>query len=433
MKIGHRGAKIAAVALVGVLALTACGRSNTGESESGSDEATGILSIDDSPATGEITIWAMGEEGENLPKFAATFEEANPEASVKVTTIPWADVQTKVQTAVSTGTVPDAIMIGTSQMPMIIATGGLTTVPEGVTDSSDYFEGAVDSTVAQGKTYGVPWYVETRVLYYRTDLAKAAGLSAPTTWDELKSFTQGFIDNGAEYGIALPMGAAEDATQVILPFYASLGGEVLNSSGDAYDIDNEQMAEAIDFYGSFFEEKIAPRAGYGDEQTAKFVDGSNPSFISGPWMINVLTELKDAEWVEKNVSTAVVPSGTNSNDSYIGGANLGVFKDAKNAEGAWKFVRWLSEAETQQSWFDLTGDLPAVKTAWDYPALTENDRVQVINQQLENTVAPPTVPSWEEVSATIETEAEKVASGVTTGAEAAATSQKKAESLGLGW
>ncbi|MFF2268169.1 extracellular solute-binding protein [Cellulosimicrobium cellulans] len=429
MKLGR---KAVAIGVVGLLALTACGRADD-DSTGGESAAGSTTTVDDSPAEGDITIWAMGEEGEKLPDFVQGFTEENPDANVDVTTIPWADVMTKFQTAVAAGTVPDAIMIGSSFMPTMVATGGLAPVPDGLVDSADFVEGAAASTVADGVEYGVPWYVETRVLYYRSDLAKAAGVEAPTSWEELTAFAEAMKANGSTYGLQLPMGDAEDSTQVILPFYSQAGGSVLNEAGDAFDLDNQAMIDALDYYASFFTEGLSPLSGYGDSQNSAFVDGSDPAFISGPWMVNVLADLQGEDWVEQNVATVPVPAGSANNDSYIGGAHLGVFAEAKNADGAWKLVRWLAQPETQQAWFDATSDLPALTTAWDYEPLTSNPRTQVLQEQLDNTIAPPTVPSWDELSATIETEAEKVANGQVTSEDAAKAIQAKADTLGLGW
>ena len=429
MKLGR---KAVAIGVVGLLALTACGRADD-DSTGGETSAGSTTTVDDAPAEGDITIWAMGEEGEKLPDFVQGFTEENPDANVEVTTIPWADVMTKFQTAVAAGTVPDAIMIGSSFMPTMVATGGLAPVPEGLVDNDDFVEGAAASTVADGVAYGVPWYVETRVLYYRSDLAKAAGVEAPTSWEELTAFAEAMKANGSTYGLQLPIGDAEDATQVILPFYSQAGGSVLNEAGDGFDLDNQAMVDALDYYASFFTEGLSPLSGYGDSQNSAFVDGSDPAFISGPWMVNVLAAAEGADRCEHYEATGPEHACAANKDSYIGVAHLGVFAEAKNADGAWKLIRWLSEPETQQAWFDATSDLPALNSAWDYEALTSNPRTQVLQEQLENTIAPPTVPSWDELSATIETEAEKVANGQVSSEDAAKAIQAKADTLGLGW
>ncbi|MGW8482052.1 extracellular solute-binding protein [Microbacterium sp. NPDC055903] len=419
---------VGAIGIVGMLTLAGCGRADDADTPSEGDAVT----IDDAPATGEITVWAMGEEGENLEAFSEAFVEENPDADITVTTIPWADVMTKYQTAVAAGTVPDVIMIGSSFLPAMVAAGGLAAVPDGVVDTSTLNETAAESTVVDGTSYAVPWYVETRVLYYRSDLAQAAGLEAPTTWDEFTSFAQGFKDAGSAYGLQLPMGDAEDSTQVIMPFYAQAGGEELNDAGDAYEWDHDALVDALEYYGSFFTDGLAPTSGYGDSQTAAFVDGSNPAFISGPWMVSVLEDMEDADWVAENVATVPVPAGADNNESYLGGGHLGVFADAENADGAWKFVRWLSEADTQQAWFDTTSDLPAVTSVLADDSFASDPRLSVLSDQLESTWAPPSVPSWNEMSAFIETEAEKVANGASA-EDAASAIEAEAESLGTGW
>lgn len=428
MKMRNRALAFGAIGVVGMLALAGCGRTDDAGQRGGSEAAT----VDESPAKGAIEVWAMGEEGENLADFAEGFVKDNPDAKVTVTSIPWTDVMTKYQTAVAAGTVPDAIMIGSSLLPAMVAAGGLAEVPADLVDEDAFNETALESTEVEGTSYAVPWYVETRVMYYREDLAEKAGAEAPKTWDDLTAFAAAMKANGADYGIQLPMGDAEDSTQVILPFYAQAGGEVLNDAGDAYAWDEAALTDALEYYGSFFTDGLAPMSGYGDAQTAAFADGSNPTFISGPWMVGVLGDQESAEWVDENVGTAPVPAGTDNNDSYLGGGHLGVFEDAKNADGAWKLVRWLSEPETQQKWFETVNALPAVSSALDSEPFTSDPRLSVLNEQLENTVAPPSVPSWNEMSAFIETEAEKVANG-SSAAESASAIVAKAESLGTGW
>ena len=429
MKMRNKALAFGAIGVVGMLALAGCGRADDAGQNGGGGEAA---TVDDAPAKGEIEIWAMGEEGENLGDFADAFVEENPDASVTVTSIPWTDVMTKYQTAVAAGTVPDAIMIGSSLLPSMVAAGGLAKVPDDLVDEDSFNETALESTEVEGTSYAVPWYVETRVMYYRTDLAEKAGVEAPKTWDDLTAFATAMQENGSDYGIQLPMGDAEDSTQVILPFYAQAGGEVLNDDGTAYAWDEAALTDALEYYASFFTEGLAPMSGYGDEQTAAFASGSNPAFISGPWMVGVLGDQESPEWVDENVGTAPVPAGADNNDSYLGGGHLGVFEDAENADGAWKLIKWLADPETQQQWFETVNALPAVTSALDSEPFTSDPRLSVLNEQLEDTVAPPSVPSWNEMSAFIETEAEKVANG-TSAADAASAIIAKAESLGTGW
>ena len=159
-----------ALLTVASLALTACGRE-----EGGAGGEAQSKEISSGEATGTIDVWAMGTEGEVLQDFSAAFEEANPEATVNVTAVPWESAHDKLSGAIASGETPDVSLIGTTWMGEFAEAGGLMPTPEGLVDESEFFPGAWESTEVGGTSYGVPWYVETRVLYYRSDLAQKAG------------------------------------------------------------------------------------------------------------------------------------------------------------------------------------------------------------------------------------------------------------------
>ena len=96
--------------LVAALALAGCGRDEGG----GDGAAEQSKAIAEGPATGEITVWAMGTEGELLPKLAAEFQKENPEATVKVTAVPWDGAHDKIATAIAGRQTPDVSLIGTT-------------------------------------------------------------------------------------------------------------------------------------------------------------------------------------------------------------------------------------------------------------------------------------------------------------------------------
>ena len=164
----------------------ACGRDSGSDAPVEQGEA-----IEDGKATGTIEVWAMGTEGEVLGDFAEAFAEENPDAKVEVTAVPWDSAHDKIANAIAAGETPDVTLVGTTWMGEFAESGGLEPLPEDLVDSAAFFDGAWGSTEVGGTSFGVPWYVETRVLYYRKDLAEKAGWDeAPASWDELKQFTQ---------------------------------------------------------------------------------------------------------------------------------------------------------------------------------------------------------------------------------------------------
>jgi multiple sugar transport system substrate-binding protein len=417
---------LGALAVAASLVLTGCGRDSGTQAGPGSS-----TSIDGSKATGTVNVWAMGTEGEKLQAFAKDFETANPDATVKVTAVPWDAAHDKISAAIASGKTPDVSLIGTTWMGEFAKAGGLDPTPKGLVKSADFYDGANASTVVGDTTYGVPWYVETRVLYYRTDLAKKAGWDkAPTTWAELSKFAADLKSSGVKYPVSLQPGQT-GSWQSVLPFAWSNGAKITNSSGTGYTIDSAKVTEALDYYKSFFDKGYSQtRMLDPGELENGFAKGTYGSFISGPWHIGLV---EDAGLTPDKYAVAPLPGkDSGPGTSFTGGGDLAVFKDAQNRDAAWKFVRWMSQPATQTKWYDEVKDLPAVKSAWNAGDLADDPQLQVFGKQLETADAPPSVPTWEQVAAVIDSDVEKAVKGAMPTSDAVADMQKQAKSIGTG-
>jgi multiple sugar transport system substrate-binding protein len=414
----------AALLFAAGLVLTGCGRD---EAESGGGEQAGGIS--EGPATGEITVWAMGTEGEKLPALAKEFEAANSGVTVKVTPIPWDAAHDKIATAIAGRQTPDVSMIGTTWMGEFAKTGALDPTPE-LIDKSAFYEGAWNTTTVKDTPYGVPWYVETRLIYYRKDLAEKAGLEMPTSWDSLKAFAEGMKQKaGAQWGINLQPGGT-GSWQTFLPFAWQQGAEITNEAQDQYTLDSPEMIEALGYYKSFFDAGLSPKDLPEGALETGFVRGTIGSFVSGPWHIGILKEQGGDAFMDK-VGLALMPK-EDAGTSFVGGSNLAVFKESKNRDSAWKFVQWLSQPETQVKWYKAVADLPAVKSGWDDPTLKDDPMLSQFGKQLEDAKAPPAVPTWEQVAAVIDSEVEKATKAGTAPEEATKAMQSKASQIGTG-
>ena len=120
----------------------------------------------------------------------------NPGVTVNVTPIAWDVAHDKLLTSVAGGETPDVSQMGTTWMGEFAATGALEEVPDSI-DMESFFEGARNTAIIDDKPMGVPWYVETRLLYYRKDIADKAGITEPPkTWDELKEMATALKEKG---------------------------------------------------------------------------------------------------------------------------------------------------------------------------------------------------------------------------------------------
>ena len=175
---------VATLACAGLLA-AACG-TNAGTAAPGESTGPATQAPAISPAAslgGSLTVWAMGNEGVKLKVLADAFMAGNPGVTVNVTPVDWGQAVAKLQTAIAGKQTPDVSQMGTDMMGQFAATGALEPVPANI-EPGTFFESAWNTNIVDGTVYGVPWYVETRLLYYRTDVAEKAGITAPpATWD----------------------------------------------------------------------------------------------------------------------------------------------------------------------------------------------------------------------------------------------------------
>jgi multiple sugar transport system substrate-binding protein len=420
---------------IGVLVMAGCGRDDDAGDTGSADDAAADVTTEaggestDAPAgaaEGSITVWAMGTEGEKLGVLADEFMAEFPDVSVEVTAVPWDAAHDRIVNAIAGGEVPDVSLVGTTWMGEFATLGGLDRTPDTI-DPSQFFEGAWDTTVVDGVSYGVPWYVETRLLYYRTDLAEQGGVdAAPADWDQLKALTQGLKDAGAEYGISLQPGGT-GSWQTFMPFFWQAGGEIVDAENN-FTLDSDACVEALTYYDSFFEEGLAQPSVSDVPVEGQFAEGTVGSFISGPWMIGVVTE---AGADPATFTVAHQPTGQ-SGTSFVGGGNLAVFDQSDNKAAAWAFVEYLSRPEVQVKWYETVKDLPSVQAAWDDAALSGDEMLATFGDQLKDAKSPPAIPKWEEVASSIDDQIEQVTQGSTSPEDGCAAMQSEAVATGTG-
>ena len=243
--------------------------------------------------------------------------------------------------AIAGGDVPDVSLIGTTWMGEFATLGGFEPTPDTI-DPAAFFEGAWNSTVVDGVSYGVPWYVETRLIYYRTDLAEEGGFNqAPANWDELTQLAEAMVEGGAEYGISIQPGGI-GAWQTYMPFFWQAGGEIVDADNN-FTLDSEACVASMTFYQSFFESELASSTVSDVPVEAQFADGTVGAFISGPWMIGIVN---DAGADPESWTVAHQPTET-AGTSFVGGGNLAVFAQADNKTAGWAFVEFASRPEVQ--------------------------------------------------------------------------------------
>ncbi len=360
-----------------------------------------------------LTFWAVGREGEVAAELLTGFERQHPEIDLEIQKLPWTAAHEKLLTAYAGERLPDVCQLGNTWVPEFAALNALHGLDERQQGStiiakSDYFAGFFDSNRVDETLYGIPWYVDTRLLYYRRDLLSQAGFDAPpTTWEEWSRMLAAIKElvGPDRYSVLLPINEFEP----LLVFALQQPAEVLRDDGRYGNFRSESFRRALGFYVNLFDRGWAPRMTNTQVSNVwdEFGNGYFSFYISGPWNIaefgkRLPPKLKDA-WM-----TAPMPGPEGPGVSSAGGASLVIFESSRNKEAAWQLIEYLSQPEIQQRFYELTGDMPPRRTSWSLPALAQSPYAKAFHEQLDRVRSPPKVPEWERIAQEMRLAAERV-------------------------
>lgn len=381
-----------------------------------------------------LHFWAMGREGEVVQALVPEFERKNPGLRVKVQQIPWSAAHEKLLTAYAGDALPDVFQLGNTWVPEFVALGAAEALDERLAPAiprEDFFAGILATSEIGGRLYGLPWYVDTRVLFYRKDLLARAGFpEPPRTWGEwLEAMARiKTLPVGEHFALLLPMN--EWQVPVILGLQS--GADLLRDEARYGNFQSAAFKRAFSFYLGLFRQGYAPAVA--EAQIAnlyrEFARGYFAMYISGPWNIGEF-ERRLPESLRGKWGTAPLPGPDQelpprvgeANDragsagetypglSLAGGASLALAHSSRYKAEAWKLIEFLSDPARQVEFYRLTGDLPARRSAWEHPALEGAEHVRAFKAQLERVAATPKIPEWERIAAKLAHYAEKAVRG----------------------
>jgi multiple sugar transport system substrate-binding protein len=371
---GSRGATCAgwrtksslAALLVLQFALAACGRR-------GND---GVI----------LKMWAIGREAEVVPALLADFERVHPGVRVEVQALPLTAAHEKLLTAFAGEALPDIGQIGNTWLPELATLGALQPL-QALVDASaviredDYFPGIWATNVIDDQLYGVPWYVDTRLLFYRKDLlAKAGFAEPPRTWDEWKRALAAIKANAGagNYSILLPINEYEPLLNLAIQEPDLL----LRDNDTRGNFQSAGFRRAFDFYIGMF------RAGWAPPMSAtqisnvwdEFANGFYAFYITGPWNIGEF-QRRLPERLKDDWGTAPLPGPDGPGAAVGGGLH------------------------------ELCGDLPPRRSAWNDAALANDPYAKAFRDQLERAKPAPMIPEWERIAQELRLASERAIRG----------------------
>lgn len=390
LKIG--GAGLAGAALLGV---AGCGGGG-GSSEGGS---------------GDI-VFAMGPDTSgSLQKLIDKFNKENKgKYSVKYREMPTDTGQffDKIRTQFQSGGGDIDVIGGDVIWPaQFAANGWILDVSDQLPDNerSKFLEGPIASMTYEGKLYGIPWYTDAGMLYYRKDLLEESGFNeAPKTWDELKEMaTKVAEDSGTKAGFVWQASQYEGGVVDGLEYINSYGGKVLDDNdASKVVIDSPESVEGLAMAASMIADGVSPQAvtNYTEQESqTSFLNGEAVFCRNWPYMYALVGNPDESKIKPDQVSVAPLPAGSAGSVSGLGGWNFYINAASQKTEAAIAFAKFMAEP-AQQKFRALNGSfLPTLKSLYEDKEIL--DAVPVIalaGEALANTVPRPVSPAYSDMS-----------------------------------
>ncbi|RZD65155.1 ABC transporter substrate-binding protein [Streptomyces albidoflavus] len=391
-------APVAALVLAGLTA-TACAP-QTSDTSSGKDEKTG-----------DLRVWLFqevnnGPKAKVVDRAVAAYEKAHEGSKVDVQYIPVDSRAEKIKAAFNDpSSAPDVIEYGNTDTAGYVRDGGLADISKEFAawdEAADTDEAARASVTVDGKTYGAPYFVGVRALYYRTDLFEKHSVAVPETLDEVAAAAKKIrkAEPGL-YGIAV--GGAY--TYGAMPFLWAHGGGLAEEKDGAYTstLADKTSQAGIAAYTGLFGPDNCPAAKCaqmgGNDTVTAFAAGKAGMAIGGDFSHQAMEDGK----VKGKYAVVPLP-GTEKGEiapAFAGGNNLGVLKSTERRSLAVDLVKELAGKKAQSELFDAMGFLPTF-TDTRAEAAAEEPFVKPFVQTLDaGATFVPASPAWARIDSSL--------------------------------
>lgn len=368
------------------------------------------------PGVTVLKFWAIGREAEVVPSLLVEFEREHPGIRVELQALPLTAAHEKFLTAFAGDALPDLAQLGNTWLPELATLGALEPLQpridaSPVVRSDDYFPGIWDTNVIDGRVYGVPWYVDTRLLFYRKDLLAQAGFAAPPRdWREWKQALAAIKrDAGPDkYSILLPLNEYEP----LLNLAAQLPDPLLRDDDARGNFQSAGFRRAFEFYLEMFKQGWAPPMSATQISNVwdEFANGFYAFYITGPWNVGEFQRRLPAH-LQSDWGTAPLPGPDGPGAAIGGGSSLVMFESSKHKDEVWQLIEFLSAPAQQRRLHQLCGDLPPRRSSWDTPALANDRYARAFREQLERVKPAPKVPEWERIAQELRLATERAVRG----------------------
>jgi multiple sugar transport system substrate-binding protein len=294
-------------------------------------------------ASGEVRLYGGSDDvGVRITEaMLAGFAEKYPNITVKFENIP-AEYLVKLQTDIAAGNAADVFFVQNEFAQDFMSRNVLLPIDDYMAEDGitreQYYTALVDAYTWDDQIYGLPKDWSPIGAVYDPDAFESAGVTAPTTWEELKTVLQTLKDANGTPALAL-----DPNFDRFVIFLYQAGGDITNEDVTALTLDSPETTEALDFFYSLYSEGLsAPSSEIGAGWPGDaFVQGLTSMVYEGNWMFPTLAD----QAPDKKFAVAELPEGPGGPGTPAFTQAYSINAASKNPDAAWVLVNYLTSVD----------------------------------------------------------------------------------------
>jgi putative chitobiose transport system substrate-binding protein len=320
-------------------------------------------------ASGELEFWTMqlSPQFDNYFKpLIAKFEQENPGVKVRWVDVPWAEMERKILTAVAAKTAPDVVNLNPGFASQLAERGAWVTLDDKVPQDvkQQYFPGIWQASTLNNQTFGLPWYLTTRVAIYNTDLLKQAGVSQPpATYAELAQAAKQIKQKTGKFAFFATVVPGDSGE--VLESFVQMGVQLVDAQGKAA-FNSPQGKAAFQYWVDLYKNGLMPKEVLTEGHRHAidlYQQGSTAILASGAEFLKTIA--KNAPSIAQVSQSAPQITG-DTRKKNVAVMNVVIPKDTDKPDAALKFALYLTNNANQLTFAKAANVLPStIKASQD--------------------------------------------------------------------
>jgi putative chitobiose transport system substrate-binding protein len=305
----------------------------------------------------------LSDFSEYFNQLIATFETENPTIKVRWVDVPWADMQSKILTAVSAKTAPDVVNLNPDFAAQLAGRDAWLDLDDKVAaaDQQQYLPKIWQANMLNGKSFGLPWYLTTSVTIHNTELLKQAGVTQPpATYAELANVARQVKAATGKYAYFVTF-VPEDSAEVLQSF-VKMGVTLVNNEGQAA-FNTPQGRAVFHYWTDLYQQDLLPKEvlTQGHRRAIELYQmGETAILSSGAEFLNSIAT--NAPAIAQVSASAPQISGATGKTS-VAVMNLVIPRDTDQPEAALKWALFVTNNTNQLAFAKLANVLPSTTAA----------------------------------------------------------------------